>query len=271
MSDDENQSISEVDALLSLNLKNMNKTELLKKAMELQSYIKGNPVNDENYTNTSKSESILICDIIKRLEKIEKENKYLKKEVNDLYNYADECDDKIYSLEKQVNQIDQYIRRENITISGLPDNLPTEILEENVIKVLDSINVSVSSKDIVACHRLEKTKKEKAKDDPSKVIVRFMNRKNVVSCLKNKKKLSETRETLGYPKNLYINEHLCPSNQQILEDCLSYKYNKKISSCWTYNGIVNIKFSKDKTERPKKIFTTDELYDAVNNRYIPFL
>ena len=47
---------------------------------------------------------------------------------------------------------------------------------EKVIETLNTTNVNVTSPDIVACHRLQRTKKGKAKTEP-----KFSNRKNVVS------------------------------------------------------------------------------------------
>ena len=87
----------------------------------------------------------------------------------------------------------------------------------------------------------------------------------VFSCLKNKNKLGETYKNLGYDKNLYINQHLCLAYQKILEECLSYKREKKISSCWSFNGVINIKFTDDRSEKPIKIHSLDDLYDTVED------
>ena len=165
-----------------------------------------------------------------------------------------------------MNRIDQYIRRENVTISGLPEHINDIDLEGKVIEALQSIDVNVSSADIVSCHRLGKTKNEKRKKQPSKTIIRFVNRKNASKCLKNKKKLSDTYESLGYRNNLYINEHLCPAHQQILEECLDFKRNKVIASCWSFNDIINIKFSDDRTERPIRIYSVEELRSTIDSR-----
>ena len=250
---------TEIDSLISFNLKNCNKNDLLKKASKLQEILKKSTETidkslDSNSTNTTDS---LLQDILTSLDKVEKENKTLKKEVHELNTYADECDEKLYYLEKQVNHLDQYIRRENITISGIREEVTDDILEEKVVQVLTSIDVNVNKNDIVACHRLAKTKKEKTKNEPSKVIIRFANRKNAISALKNKKKLRVDNS------NLYINDQLCPAYQKVFDECLKYKYDKKLSSCWSFNGTVNIKFTTEQNERPKKIFSMDDLHEAV--------
>ena len=257
-----NNNDSELLSLLSINLKSCkNKADLLNKAVKLQSVLKASankPIDIESSNQSTSLDSNTLDNILSRLELLENDNKKLKRKVHELNKYADECDEKIYSLENHLNQVDQYIRRENITLSGLPEN--TEDLEEKVIDILGSIDVHVQSNDIVACHRLTKTMKEKKNKEPSKVIVRFKNRKHAISSHINKKKLRE--------KNLspiYINEQLCPAYQKILEECLTYKYEKKISSCWSFNGTINIKFSTDRTEKPIRILCLDDLRDIVED------
>ena len=101
-------------------------------------------------------------DIIRRIEKLEKENKYLKDQVKELNSYANEVDTELQDIHCQVNQ---YIRRENVTISGLPEHINDIDREGKVIGALQSIYVHVSSADIVSFHRL---KKEKGKNNPVK-------------------------------------------------------------------------------------------------------
>ena len=81
-----------------------------------------------------------------------------------------------------------------------------------------------------------------------------MNRKHAITSLKNKKKL---REVIDSP--IYINEQLCPGYQKILDECLKYKHEHKITSCWSFNGTINIKLTQDKDEKPRKIFCLDDL------------
>ena len=71
-------------------------------------------------------------------------------------------------------------------------------------------------------------------------------------------KLGHMYKHLGYTNKLYISERLCPTHQKILQECLDYKRNKEIASCWSYIGIINIKFSENKTERPIRIYSLEE-------------
>ena len=125
---------------------------LLKYATNLQSCLKVNIAKQDESSNDSGSITLSSTDlnvIIKRIEKLERENKYLKDQVKDLNSYADEVDTELQDIHCQVNQIDQNIRRENVTISGLPEHINDIDLEGKVIETLQSIDVNVSSTDIV--------------------------------------------------------------------------------------------------------------------------
>ena len=78
-----------------------------------------------------------------------------------------------------MSHIDQYLQRENIVISGIPDRVSHEELDGKMIDLIISIDDDLEPSDIVACHRLAKIN-----NDPSKVIIRFANRKKVSSSLK---------------------------------------------------------------------------------------
>ena len=108
--------------LLSHDLKKGNKAVLLEKAVALQKLLK-EKYHDQVEIPLHTINSNVMADILSILEKLEKENSHLKKEVSFLNKYVDFCDEKIYNLEKQRNHIDQYIRRENIVITGIPDSV----------------------------------------------------------------------------------------------------------------------------------------------------
>ena len=77
------------------------------------------------------------------------ENEHLRKKVNVLEN-------KILTLESEHNSLDQYGRRNNIKITGIPDSVPDQNLEEKVVDILNEISVNVAPKDIEACHHVAK-------------------------------------------------------------------------------------------------------------------
>ena len=56
------------------------------------------------------------------------------------------------SLEINGNHLEQCGKRNNLEITGIPDDVSDENLEEKVIQVLSEIHVNVSSSDIASSH-----------------------------------------------------------------------------------------------------------------------
>ena len=81
------------------------------------------------------------------IKNLQVENERLRKKVNVL-------DNKVLTLESEHKSLEQYARRNNIEITGIPDNVPDQILEEKVVDILNEISADVSPKDIEACHRV---------------------------------------------------------------------------------------------------------------------
>ena len=61
-------------------------------------------------------------------------------------------ENKILTLESERNSLEQYGRRNNIEITGIPGSAPDQNLEEKVVDILNEKSVTVSPKDIEACH-----------------------------------------------------------------------------------------------------------------------
>ena len=98
-------------------------------------------------------------------------------------NYIKDFDiyENLYEMDCQIIQNNQYSRRENLIISGIPNLINHQDLEYTVLNVLRVFGLKkISAYDIVACHRL------KVKNDnyPARTIVRFVNRKLVGKILK---------------------------------------------------------------------------------------
>ena len=74
-------------------------------------------------------------------------------------------ENKFISLEINGNHLKQYGRRNDLEITGIPDDVSDENLEEKVIQVLSEIQVSISSSDIEACHRIGKSKNSSKKNN----------------------------------------------------------------------------------------------------------
>ena len=112
-------------------------------------------------------------------------------------------------LERKCAANEQYSRRECLEISGIPDSIPNNNLEETVLKIFNEIGVTVNSRDVEACHRLN------PKANPKKVIIKLSKRKYVARAMNNKKKLKSMKpmkpQNIALPSGckVYMNESLC--------------------------------------------------------------
>ena len=98
------------------------------------------------------------------IENLQAENEHLKENVSDL-------ESKFNSLKIKQNKFDQYSRRNNIEVSGIPDSVEDSCLVENIIFVFASIGIDVKSNDIKASNRTGKNL-----NSSKKTIIHFTNR-----------------------------------------------------------------------------------------------
>ena len=82
--------------------------------------------------------------------------KRLRDENGILRDRCSKLQQKVVEFEYSTNNLEQYGRRNNIVISGIPDTVDVNQLEESVAEILTEINVNVASNDIEACHRIGK-------------------------------------------------------------------------------------------------------------------
>ena len=250
-----------IESLLSITFNQMNKPDLQSKCKDLQDMLK---MLYEERTNSSAQNSAL-DNVLKRLDALERNesknsgtilslqrvNETLRKRVDELEAVMDENETRFIDVEKSVIGVEQYTRRENFEISGIPTNIPHEELKDRVIQITNTIcdrSAPITARDIHACHRL------KEENGQAPVIVRMVNREDTVDILKSKKKLPDkSTNNLGYQQKLYVNENLCSGTKEIYSVARKLKKKNLVSSCWTYNGVVHIK-KRESDIKGKKIF-----------------
>ena len=129
---------------------------------------------------------------------------------------CNKIENKVVSLEQSVNQVEQYGRRNNIVIAGIPDDITDDKLEDAVTSIMEDADVFIQNGDIEACHRIGKPDKKALS---KKIIARFVNRKCCKKALINRKKLDNINSEMKYnfSKNnkIFINENLTRTNESI--------------------------------------------------------
>ena len=109
----------------------------------------------------------------------------------------------LLKLEKEHYELQQYSRRNNVEILGLPDIFTGDRLTEKVVELCNDVGVMIEVRGIEACHRL--FQKESNNQLPKKTIARFANRRFVEGLL-SKRNISSTLDMnkLGFPRGTQI-------------------------------------------------------------------
>ena len=121
-------------------------------------------------------------------------------------------------MEVDITDSQQYSRRENIELANIPGDIQQKDLEKYVTNLLGSINVKIQSYDIAAVHRFGKVNRNNSRN----IIVRFINRKNVISALRNRRYLKNS--TNAQYKNTFIFENLCSTYRYLFNELRMMKY-----------------------------------------------
>ena len=147
-------------------------------------------------------------------------NKRLQEDNEKLRDKCRKLENKLNTVETSLDALEQYGRRNNIVITGIPDSVQDTDLESTMTSILSDIDVIVESSEVEDCHRIGKSNVSK------KTIIRFNNRKYCKQALLNRKRL----ETLNYSKhqfgsgrNVFINENLTIRNEQLAFNCRQLK------------------------------------------------
>ena len=158
---------------------------------------------------------------------------------DDVFNKSTSADieelfDMLYDLDCRVIECEQYPRRDNLIISGIPACVKQNELESTVLNIIRELGFNIGPADVSACHRLGRGRN----GHPARVIVRFVNRKVVDFCLTNKRRLAELRRVLRM--NLRFYESLCSRNEETLKLCYELKDNGDIHDFFIRNGFLKV-------------------------------
>ena len=181
-----------------------------------------------------------------KLENIKRNYKYLNDEINYI-------NDDMYELDCRLIDTQQYPRRENIIIAGIPNDIPHEDLEPKVLEILHIIGLPISSYEIASCHRLKNNNPR----FPAQTIIRFTNRKSAHFCLNNSERLNECRDILQM--NLRFYQNLCDANKTVLRLTKYLKRYEFIHDYIIVNGFIKV--ITNVGERPLRIRHPDDLYN----------
>ena len=136
-------------------------------------------------------------------------------------------------LERKCAANEQYSKRECLEISGIPNFNSNNNLEETVLKIFSQTGVTINSRDVEVCHRLNEPA------NPKKVIIKLSKRKEVAKVMNNKKKLKSMKpQNTGLPFSckIYINESLSKYYKYLWWKC------KLQTDSWQYSIVLGDKW-----------------------------
>ena len=186
-----------------------------------------------------------------RINELEKENAALQKRITELEsseeNHVKRMDgqyEKLIQMETELWRLDQYGRRNNLEVDGIPENVKQEDLEDTAIKIFAEIGVQIKKRDIEACHRLSKRPGRKG---PRKTILRFVNRKKISNIYQQKKGLQELdSKKLGLGNSrIYVNSNLNRHFCRLFWNARKLLKDGKVNSVWYATECIKIRVAED--------------------------
>ena len=161
-------------------LNSLKKSDLVQKILDLQ----GKVVFDTDLHKLSDQ----IHKLTEEIDQISLENRKLTSELVITKNVNSRLEERIINLEKNQAKGEQYSQRSNVELSGIPNSICDEDLENTVINISKESRINMDTRDIEGCHRLPLSRNSTGHD--KKVIVKFVNRKYAEALLKDKKRIS---------------------------------------------------------------------------------
>ncbi|XP_062566342.1 uncharacterized protein MCAP_0864-like [Saccostrea cucullata] len=167
-------------------------------------------------------------------EKLHQENKDLQKEIreheevlNDLHNRTEENEWMTRSAISKANFNEQYSRKNNLKIHGLPEKKGEEPLQV-VNEVLEEVGEQIKEDDVLAIHRIPGKK-----DQHRPIIIKL---KTVEAKVKVMKKRSDIKELeLQNDVKVKVTDDVTQENAALITRLLQ---DHRISAAWYFNGHI---------------------------------
>ena len=160
--------------LAELAINSVKEPELVPKVIALKEKV----IMDTDISNLCNQISKL-NDIITQLHST---NEKIRSELAVVKNVNKKLEVRIINLEKNQAKSEQYSQRNNIELSGIPNDIPEDNLDKVVTDICYDSDLEIKPKDIEECHRLPASRY--SRDSNKRVLVKFMNRKHLEGIFK---------------------------------------------------------------------------------------
>lgn len=137
------------------------------------------------------------------------------------------------NFDENLNNLEQYGRRNNIRITGINDDVEKQQSDATtyiiVKKLNEKLKLNLTIADIDISHRIGPYKVGKHRP----ILAKFVHRQTKVNIMKVAKQLKGT--------NIYLNEDLTHINQEVLA-AMRRNARDKIEHCWSFEGKLYARF-----------------------------
>ena len=127
-------------------------------------------------------------------------NERLNRELTIVKNVDNVLKNRIVNLEKELSKNEQYGRRNNVEISGIPNQISDQDLKENIVKICKDSDINIALMDIEGCHRLPLGRN--TTNTAKRVIVKIVNRKHSEAML-------QWRKDINSKIKVFVTHSLC--------------------------------------------------------------
>lgn len=166
-----------------------------------------------------RSEMSVLKNKIKSFNNIECELSTLKKDYN--------------NLKEEMNELQQYSRRDNVEILGIPENK-----NENVVNILADIGTHVGCPvlptDLAAQHRVAHQSPDNKR--PRAIIAKFVSRQKkdafIGACRKSNRFTCKDIGINNSESQIFVNDHLTFNNKELLRKAREACRTKGYAHCW---------------------------------------
>ena len=157
--------------------------------------------------------------------------KSFEEKLKDKANKMADLEEKNKLLQDKLEQLEQYTRRTNIRIFGIPENKDedTDQLVREFCK--KELNLDLKNEEISRSHRVGK-KRILSSRHPRPIIVRLARHNTKVEILKKRRELKSKKRPFG------LQEDLTESRRAILKYLRDEDSDFKISKAWTIDGTI---------------------------------
>ena len=145
-------------------------------------------------------------------------------------------------IEKETilrNELEQYGRRDNLEIHGIPVS-PNENTNELIKEVAQKLNVRLLDSDISSSHRIPAMNRKY----PA-IIVKFSNKDKRNIIFRNRRNLHGKKNySISGVTTIYINENLTQRKRNLFARSYKRKVEENYQYIWTNNGQIYLRKTK---------------------------